>query len=90
LLKVVCNRVVACVVARLHVSEAWWYIQSAEVFQLIQVWNEEDIQEQLEGAKRNKHIYEQLAEELTVYRIEKTGEQCGTKVKNLCQEYKYC
>jgi len=60
----------------------------AEVFRLIQVWSEEGIQEQLEGAKRNKHIYDQLAEELIVYGIEKTGEQCRTKVKKLRQEYK--
>jgi len=59
-----------------------------EVFQLIQVWSEEGMQEHLEGAKRNKHIYKQLAEELTVYRIEKTGDQCHTKVKKLCQECK--
>ena len=60
----------------------------AEVFRLIQVWSEEGIQEQLEGAKRNKHVYEQLAEDLIIYGIEKTGEQCRTKVKKLRQEYK--
>ena len=60
----------------------------AEVFRLIQVWSEEGIQEQLEGAKRNKHIYEQLAEDLAIYGIEKIGEQCRTKVKKLHQQYK--
>ena len=60
----------------------------AEVFRLIQIWSEEGIQEQLEGAKRNKHVYEQLAEDLIIYGIEKTGEQCRTKVKKLRQEYK--
>ena len=29
----------------------------AEIFQLIQVWSKEGIQEQLKGAQRNKHIY---------------------------------
>ena len=60
----------------------------SEVFRLIQVWGEEGIQEQLEGAKRNKHIYEELAEDLVIYGIQKTGEQCRTKVKKLRQEYK--
>ena len=50
-----------------------------EVFRLIQVWSEEGIQEQLEGAKRNKHIYEQLAEDLATYGIEKTGNSVAQK-----------
>ena len=57
-------------------------------FRLIQVWGEEGIQEQLEGAKQNKHIYEELVEDLVIYGIQKTGEQCRTKVKKLRQEYK--
>ena len=59
----------------------------AEVFQLISCWAEEGIQEQLEGCKRNKHVYERLLN-LAEYNIEKTGEQCRTKVKKLHQEYK--
>ena len=60
----------------------------AEVFQLISCWAEEGIQEQLEGCKRNKHIYERLSRNLAEHNIEKTGEQCRTKVKKLHQEYK--
>ena len=59
-----------------------------EVFQLISCWSEEGIQEQLEGCKRNKHIYERLSKLLAEHNIEKTGEQCRTKVKKLRQEYK--
>ena len=51
----------------------------AEVFRLIQVWSEEGIQEQLEGAKRNKHIYEQLVEDLAIYGIEKQGNSVAKK-----------
>ena len=55
----------------------------AEVFQLISCWAEEGIQEQLEGCKHNKHVYERLSRSLAAeYNIEKTGEQCRTKVKN--------
>lgn len=60
----------------------------AEVFQLISCWAEEGIQEQLEGFKRNKHIYERLSRSLAKHNIEKTSEQCHTKVKKLCQEHK--
>ena len=60
----------------------------SQVFKLIGVWGDEDIQEQLEGSKRNKHVYERMAKTLRVYGIEKSGEQCRTKVKKLRQEYK--
>ena len=60
----------------------------AEVFQLISCWAEEGIQEQLEGFNSNKHVYERLSRSLAEYNIEKTGEQCRTKVKKLRQEYK--
>ena len=59
-----------------------------EVFRLISCWSEEGNQEQLEGCKRNKHIYERLSTLLAEYNINKTGEQCRTKVKKLRQEYK--
>ena len=32
----------------------------SEVINLIELWGEEGIQAQLEGAKRNKHVYEKL------------------------------
>ena len=41
-----------------------------EVFLRIELWEEEGIQEQLEGSKRNKHVYERLAVELA-----KTGSE---------------
>ena len=39
-----------------------------EVLHLIELWGEEGIQQQLEEAKRNKHVYEKLTREL-----QKTG-----------------
>lgn len=71
-----------------HVLEmaAGW--TDAEVFKLIELWKEEGIQEQLEGSKRNKHVYEKLATQLTKAGFKKTGEQCRCKVKKLRQDYK--
>ena len=45
-----------------------------EMFKLIEVWGEEGKQEQLEGSKRNKHVYE-LSSELAKHGIVKNGEQ---------------
>ena len=52
------------------------------------MWGDDNIQEQLEGSKQNKHVYDQIAEDLKAYGIEKTGEQCRCKIKKLQQEYK--
>ena len=60
----------------------------AETFLLIEQWAEQGIQEQLEGSKRNKHVYARLSSELAKDGVEKTGEQCRSKVKKLRQEYK--
>ena len=47
----------------------------AETFLLIEQWAEQGIQEQLEGLKRNKHVYARLSSELAKHGVEKTGEQ---------------
>ena len=60
----------------------------SQVLKLIDVWGDEDIQEQLEGSKRNKHVYERISDVLRVYGIEKSGEQCHTEVKKLRLEFK--
>ena len=59
-----------------------------EVLKLIALWGEQAIQEQLEGSKRNKHVYEKLSRQLAEHGFEKSGEQCRCKVKKLRQEYK--
>lgn len=60
----------------------------SEVVQLIELWGEEGVQEQLEGAKRNKHVYDKLAEEMQKKGSEKTGEQCRAKMKKLKLDYR--
>ena len=59
-----------------------------ETMKLIEHWGEEGIQEQLEGSKRNKHVYEKLSGALAKEGIMKSGVQCRTKVKKLRQDYK--
>ena len=45
----------------------------AEVLRLIELWGEDSIQQQLEGAKRTKHVYEKLARELQKTGSDKTS-----------------
>ncbi|XP_042324677.1 trihelix transcription factor GTL1-like isoform X2 [Sceloporus undulatus] len=59
-----------------------------EVKALIRVWSDKSIQQQLEGAVRNKRIFEHVAARLQKIGIEKDWKQCRTKYKNLKHEYK--
>ena len=59
----------------------------SEVITLIELWGEEGIQEQLEGAKRNKHVYEKLGRELQKTGSDKIAEQCRAKIKKLKLDY---
>jgi len=54
----------------------------------LEIWGEDNTQQQLEGSKWNKHIYDRMAEELCLYGIEKSREQVRTKIKKLRQEFK--
>ena len=47
----------------------------SEVQHLIEPWGE-DVQEQLEGAKRNKHMYEKIAKGMREQGSDKAGVQC--------------
>ena len=60
----------------------------AEVLRLIELWGEDSIQQQLEGEKRNKHVYEKLARELHNAGSDKTAEQCRAKVEKLKGDYR--
>ena len=59
-----------------------------KVFRLLKIWGEDNFQQQLEGSKRNKHVYDKMAEELHLYGIVKSGEQVCGKVKKLRREFK--
>ena len=63
----------------------WTY---EEVKALISVWAEANIQQQLDGAVRNKSVFEEISKRLRQAGIEKDWQQCRAKVKNLKSLYK--
>ena len=52
------------------------------------MWGEGTIQEQLDGAVRNKVIYQQIAKQLNTLGYKREWDQCRNKVKNLKKEYR--
>ena len=66
-------------------STSW---MEGEVDNFIEQWGEQSIQEQLEGSKRNRHVYVKLSIALAKVGVKKSGEQCRSKVKKLHTEYK--
>ena len=66
-----------------------------ETSNLIEVWSEDHIQEELEGCKKNKHnnyiliiIFEKISERMKNAGFERSIEQCRVKIKKLKGEYK--
>lgn len=51
-----------------------------ETLKLIELWSEETIQVQLEGCKRNMHVYQKISRELGVAGYERTAIQCRDKL----------
>ena len=63
-------------------------LSDAEVFRLIELWGKDSIQQHLEGAKRNKHVYEKIARKLQTTGSDKTSEQCRAKMKIFKADYR--
>ena len=61
-------------------ASGWTYEQTRA---LISIWGQEDVQRELDGVARNRIIYERMSSELRELGVEKTWQQCRTKVKNL-------
>ncbi|XP_075278043.1 uncharacterized protein LOC104334930 isoform X1 [Opisthocomus hoazin] len=59
-----------------------------EVRALINIWSDKKIQQMLEGATRNKEIFEEIARRLMKRGIDRDWKQCRTKYKNLKYEYR--
>ena len=59
-----------------------------EIKVLITTWGESDIQEQLDGAKRNRPIFVKIAKALEEEGFDRTWLQCRTKMKSLKAEYR--
>ena len=66
-------------------GSAW---ADAEVTALISIWGEAEIQEQLDGATRNKTIYTKISNKLHEMGFQRDWQECRTKIKNLKGDYK--
>ncbi|GFX03619.1 uncharacterized protein TNCV_2111911 [Trichonephila clavipes] len=58
-----------------------------ETLALIEIFSKEDIQQELNGSKRNIGVYERIATELADVGFRRTAYQCREKVKRLRKEY---
>lgn len=54
-----------------------------EVKALLALWGEGNVQEQLDGAVRNKTIYENIAQKLNKSGYRRNWEQCRNKKKKI-------
>ena len=59
-----------------------------EVKALINIWGDSKVQQELDGAVRNKAIYTTIAKKMKEVGHDRDWQQCKTKVKNLKREYK--
>jgi len=66
-------------------AAAW---TDAETFQLIELWGDQPIQEQLEGCKKNSQVFAKISEQMSEAGYERTLIQCRDKIKKLRGEYR--
>ena len=66
-------------------SRAW---SDAEVKALITIWGERKVQEELDGAVRNKTIFVGIQKKLAEQGYERDWQQCRSKLKNLKADYR--
>ena len=59
-----------------------------EVKALISIWGDSKIQQELDGAVRNKAIYTTIAKKMQENGHDRDWQQCKTKIKNLKRDYK--
>ena len=59
-----------------------------EVLTLIKVWGNDKVQEELDGATRNKVIFAKISEEMKKEGYNCDWQQCRGKIKNLKGEYR--
>ena len=59
-----------------------------EVFRLIAIWSDEEIQSLLESSRRNQGIYERITQEMSASGYSKSANQCKDKIKKLKLKYK--
>ena len=59
-----------------------------EVKALIAIWGEGNVQEELDGAVRNKVVFVNIANKMKEQGYNRNWQQCRTKIKNLKKEYR--
>ena len=55
---------------------------------LISTWGESNVQEKLDGVKRNKDIYQDISRQLQTLGYSWNWEQCRTTIKKRTQNYR--
>jgi len=66
-------------------GSAW---TDSETFKLIELWGDQTIQEQLEGCKKNKQVFQKISEQMREAGYERTLSQCRDKIKKLRGDYR--
>lgn len=64
---------------------AW---HQSEVHALLDIWADQEIQEQLAGRLHNMCVYDKISRKLKELGFNRTGEQCREKIKKLRRDYK--
>lgn len=59
-----------------------------EVNALLDIWTDQEIQDQLAGRLHNMCIYEKISRRLKELGFDRTGEQCREKIKKLRRDYR--
>ncbi len=62
--------------------------QTVEVRALIAVWRETNVHEQLDGAVRNKAVFQDISKKLQATGYNRDWTQCRTKIKSLKKQYR--
>ncbi|XP_042578585.1 uncharacterized protein LOC109063774 isoform X1 [Cyprinus carpio] len=66
---------------------AW---SDAETLILLQLWGNEQIQQNLQRCPHNGHIYSEISEKLNAHGYLRSAEQCHTRIKRLKISYRHC
>ena len=61
---------------------------NSKVKALITIWSDDNIQLQLDGARRNKTVFEKVASKMAELGYERDWVQCRQKIKNMKTDYK--
>ncbi|XP_027128087.1 uncharacterized protein zgc:113263 isoform X1 [Larimichthys crocea] len=60
-----------------------------ETQSLLEIWGSEEIQANLKGCTKNKHIFIQIAEVMASQGYQRTPEQCQTRIKRLRANFRH-